>query len=149
MARRRGFTLAEILVVIVVIGIVSAAVAPALARGARPHPADAAAEEVRALLAGGRRAAVRGGVPVAVELDTRTGRYRVAADLPEGPPGKPVAEGALRLPAGVTVDPPAGTRRFTFGVLGAGQGAPVVVRSGGRTAAVEIDPWTGEVRAQR
>ncbi|CAA9325429.1 MAG: hypothetical protein AVDCRST_MAG68-2204 [uncultured Gemmatimonadetes bacterium] len=144
-----GFTLAEILVVMVVIGIVSAAVAPALVRGARPHPADAAAEEIRGVLAGGRRAAVRGGMPVAVELDTRTGRYRVAADDPEAPPGKPLAEGALELPAGVAVDPPAGVRRFTFGVLGAGQGAPVVVRGGGRTAAVQINPWTGEVRAAR
>ncbi len=144
--RRSGFTLAEVLVVLVVIGIVSAAVAPALARGARPHPVDAAAGEIRDLLAGARRTAVRRGTPVVVELDPRTGRYRVLADS-EDAPAKPIAEGVLPLPEGVASDPPAGTRRFTFGVLGAGQGGEVVMRSGGRTAAVGMDPWTGEVRA--
>ncbi len=143
--RRAGFTLAEILVVMVVIGIVSAAVAPALVRGARPHPADAAAGEIRDLLAGARRTAVRRGTPVVVELDARTGRYRVDAEPGDGPPAKPIAEGVLRLPEGVAGD--AGTRRFTFGVLGAGQGGEVVMKGGGRTAAVSIDPWTGEVRA--
>ncbi|HEX8362008.1 MAG TPA: GspH/FimT family pseudopilin [Longimicrobium sp.] len=145
--RRSGFTLAEVLVVLVVIGIVSAAVAPALARGARPHPVDAAAGEIRDLLAGARRTAVRRGTPVVVELDPRTGRYRVEADAGDGPPAKPIAEGVLQLPEGVAPDAPAGTRRFTFGVLGAGQGADVVMRGGGRTAAVGMDPWTGEVRA--
>lgn len=143
---RAGFTLAEVLVVLVLLGILSVVVAPSVAGGARPHPSMALAGEVRGLLAGARREAIRRGVPVALELDTRSGRFRVAPVSEDALPGPPVAEGVLPIPGGVAFDAPTGVRRFVFDPLGAGRGA-VVVRGGGRVAAVEIDPWTGEARA--
>lgn len=146
--RRSGFTLAEVLVALVVIGIVSAAVAPVLIRGARPHPADAAAAQVRDLLASARRVAVRRGASVDLELDTRNGRYQVRTGAAEEPQVV-VTEGDLVLPQSVSYTPPAGLRRFTFDALGAGRGEPITVQGGGRSARVEIDRWTGEARATR
>lgn len=146
--RRRGFTLAEVLVVMAVIGIVSAAVAPALVRTTRPHPADAAAVQVRDLAAGARRAAVRRGVDVVVELDTRDGRWSVDADVEDGPRPAPIATGTLVLPSGVAYEKGSGRVRFRFDPLGAGRGSRLALRGAGRTAAVEIDAWTGEVVAK-
>lgn len=147
--RRDGFTLAEILVVLVVIGIVSAAVAPALVRGSRPRPAAAAAAQVRDLLADTRRAAVRRGVPVAIEFDTRAGTYHVETDPGDERVAVTIAKGTLSLPNGVVYDPPASRRRFVFDALGTGWGPKVVLRGEGQVATVEIDRWTGVVDASR
>lgn len=146
--KRTGFTLAEILVVLVVIGIVSAAVAPVLVRGDRPHPAGSAANQVRDLLATARRTAVRRGEAVVLELDTRTGRYSMVSCAERASGEGCLAQGELVLPPQVAYDPPAGRRRFVFDPVGAGAGPALTLRGEGRSASVEIDPWTGEIRAR-
>lgn len=73
----RGFTLVELLVVLVVIGLVMAAVPMALQRGAPGLEARLAAREVAAVLRGARSEAILEGREVAVAFDTDAGAYAI------------------------------------------------------------------------
>lgn len=64
---RKGFTLVEVMVVLVVLGAAAALLIPCLARGGRHARVEACASNLRALHEGQRRYAAREGAPPAVE----------------------------------------------------------------------------------
>lgn len=138
--RRGGFTLVEMVVVLVILSIAAAAVAPALLRPSAPAEVEAAAQVVK-MLGGARRLAVERGEAVSLTLDPAARTWRAAAE----PVGDSLAAGALELPPGVAIAP-AGAPRFVFRPLGGAAGGPLTLAVEGRTVRVDVDRWTGEAR---
>lgn len=85
----RGFTLLEILVVILLIGIAAAAVSVSVAQGLTTARMNAASGELAAALRGTRVLAITRGEPQAFSLNIRTSTY------------KPAGRGDVTLPPGM------------------------------------------------
>ncbi|HEX2205098.1 MAG TPA: GspH/FimT family pseudopilin [Longimicrobium sp.] len=143
---RRGFTLVEVLVVLVILAIAAGAVAPAILAPGDDDDVSAAVRETVKLLGSARREAARRGAEVTLSLDPGTGRYDVRA-AGEGASPDSVAAGTLALPAGVTASAPVPRAEFRFDPEGGGWGVPLTLK-GSRVAVVEVDRWTGEIRVE-
>src|SRR6266566_2807249 len=117
---RRGFTLVEMLVVLVLLGLAAALVAPAFV------PPRARQTELVELIGATRDAAVRRGEVVALHVE-RSGAWQV-----EG-----VAAGRLATPL------PAAPFTLIVSPLGS---CAFDVRSGAAARAIRLDPLTCEVR---
>jgi general secretion pathway protein H len=137
---RRGFTLVEVVVVLVILAVTAAAVAPALLSPAPRGPEAAAAEVVR-LLSSARRLAVDRAQPVSLALNPTAGTWRAVAE----PAGDSLGAGTLALPEGVTLTAE-GPARFVFHPMGGATGGWLTLSDGARTARVQVDRWTGEAR---
>jgi prepilin-type N-terminal cleavage/methylation domain-containing protein len=143
-----GFTLVEVVTVVVVIGIAAAVAGPALRPGPR-ESAGAAARALRATYDDARSLAARRGVPVVVVLETSTDSFAVFAE-PEGAPREVVVSGRLPLPAGGAVTGGHGGRaeaRFT--PLGRARADVVTLVDEGGRHVVSVEPMTGTVRRDR
>ena len=75
----RGFTLIELVVVLLILGLTLAAVAPAFA-ARRDKSLDAAVDAIAMLLRTARNTALETAVPTAVTIDPATARVWVRAD---------------------------------------------------------------------
>lgn len=138
---RAGFTLVEIVVVLLVLGVAAGAVAPALLRDGGPQdPVDRTAEELAALLRSARHRAVAEGQATVLVLDPASGRYWLEGDS--------VREGVVERAPGVTLSAATPRVRFEFASTGGAWGQPVVVAGAVRGAVVTVDPWTGEAGVQ-
>ncbi len=91
MMSRSGFTLVEVVVVLAIVGIVTAVAVPSLTSALRRSPHEEAVTAVVTTLARARALAVRSGAPV---------RAIVTAEGRVADPGGPVS-----LPAGARVEP--------------------------------------------
>jgi type II secretion system protein H len=141
-----GFTLVEVLVVILVLSLAAGVVAPALLGPGGRGDAEQAAEDVVALLRAARRTAVEEGITVSVRLDPATGRYWVA----EGDGGhRHRAAGRVSLVNGVRLVAAEPRPRFTFLAVGGASGEVVLVQGPADQALVRVDPWTGDPRVER
>lgn len=138
---RRGFTIVEMVVVLVVLGITAAAVAPALLGSGREAGPHAVADELVAVLSTARRMAVERGEPVTLALG-RSGAYVARA----GAASDSVGGGSLDLPPGVALAVDGGAARFVFLPLGTARGPAVRVNGAGTSLEVEVDRWTGDAR---
>ena len=128
MPRRSGFTLIEILVVLILMGLAAALVAPALL----PHHHDQSA--LSALLASAREVAARRGEVVYLHIDP-TGQWRMEAGA--NPLAGTLATGSVPpfLAASVTLMvSPLGSCAFD-------------VRSAAAAGAVALDPLTCQIRS--
>lgn len=143
MTARAGFTLVEMVTVIVVLGIVAAVAAPAL----RPDRRDSgayAARALRAAYAEARSTAARRGVPVLVVVETATDSFALFAER-EGAAPEPLRAGRLPLPAGATIvggREGRATARFT--PLGRARADAVTLVDGDQRYPVAVDAWTGD-----
>jgi prepilin-type N-terminal cleavage/methylation domain-containing protein len=127
-ARRSGFTLLELLVVLILMGLVAVLVAPALL----PHHHDQSA--LNALLGSAREVAARRGEVVYVHIDP-TGEWRMEAGA--NPLEAPLGTGRMQpfFTTGVTLMvSPLGSCGFD-------------VRSAAAVGAEALDPLTCEMRA--
>jgi prepilin-type N-terminal cleavage/methylation domain-containing protein len=149
-ARRRrvpaGLTLVELLVVLVLLGVMAAAVVPALDRGARTG-SGVAVQAVEAVLAASREVAVARGAMVTVTIDVETGTWVVTASAHPADPGDTVRTGRLPLGDQARIEnPPGGHASFTFDPLGRARGPDLVIGEPGSRHELRIDPWTGRTR---
>ena len=143
--RRRGFTLVELLVVLMILAIAAAAVAPTL-RAANRRPAADAGRAAAALARRAQHAAAVRGGRVTVSIELATGRFWSTA------PGAALA-GADTLEAGV-VARGAGARwsggsdgwgTLTFDPDGPARADLLEVTDGRERYALLVSPWTGAV----
>ncbi len=141
----RGFSLIEIVVVLLLLGIAAAVTAPALARLDERDPVGDGAERVRGVLRGARLAAVERGRPVVVVIVPEEARYRAWL---AGDEARPLAEAALELADGVRLEATEPRPTFVFSPRGPAHGPALSVRRGARAATVAVDPWTGAARVR-
>ncbi|MGQ9369543.1 type II secretion system protein [Azospirillum sp. ST 5-10] len=129
-----GFTLLELLVVLAILGLLTALLVPAVAD--RPAAAAAvAARDLTTALRATRAAALAADRPATFVLDPASGRFAV--------PGRP----PQRLAPGVSVAVTDGAPAVTFYPEGGATAARFVVQPGGH--GVSVDWLTGAVRHER
>jgi type IV fimbrial biogenesis protein FimT len=142
-AARPGFTLVEMLVVLVILGVVAGVSVPAIRDLRAADPLEKAASDASTLLARARQTAVERGLPVRVTLDPATRRYWVRA-LARSAPMDSVTTDTLPLPPNVEIDVPAPRLAITFTPTGEAHGDTITFRWQGRIASVSADQWTGD-----
>lgn len=148
MRARNGFTLLEVLVAFLILGIMAAVAAPALL-SERTEPAMVEAEgRIDALFRLARDSAIVSAMPVTVVmdsmssrvwLDVRGGTARLIGDGDTAGPGE-----SLELPASVRMRLPSMRTRFTFLPTGAASGDSIVLEGpAGDLRIIRVNPWTG------
>jgi prepilin-type N-terminal cleavage/methylation domain-containing protein len=145
-----GFTLIEVLVVLVILGVMAGVTVPALAGlPEKKEPAEELASELRSLLRGGKRLAIERGVAVVVSLDPETGRYRIApvvSGSTKAASANPAMDGFLEIPSGVRFLSTSGPQRFRFDRLGSASGPVITIRADtGFQVRISVSPWTGGI----
>lgn len=143
---RLGFTLIEVVVVLVLLGLVAGVTAPAFRDSASTGAGGQVAREVVSLLERARTTALERGTAVRVVLDPVTGGYTVAADSAGGV--VPVREGRVTLPAGVTLV--TATLRYTasFGATAVAGADTLRIRGTDGETRLTVNRWTGTARAE-
>ena len=141
--QRAGFTLIEMIVVLIIIAVLAGLTAPAMARMVSPHLDDGDALPVAALFRSARREAVERGLVVSVTLDAANARYRADSAGVRGT--GLLSEGTLELDEGVSLETESLRVFFTFRPDGSVFGDTITVRSRWSTSRVSIDRWTGAI----
>jgi general secretion pathway protein H len=140
---RAGFTLIEMIVVIIVIAITAGLTAPAIMRMAGAQTDETDTAPVAALLRGARRQALEGGAVVTVIVDPENARYR--ADTSSARGAGLLSEGVLSLEPGVTLESDSIRVRFTFRPDGSVFGDTLTVHGRTTSSRISIDRWTGAI----
>jgi type II secretion system protein H len=143
---RKGFTLVEMLIVIVILAIVSAVTVPAL----RANPDDeltTSANAVTKLMQRSRQTAVERGQTVTLVVDVENARYW-ATIVSTGEPDSLVSYGPIELAPGVAITADKSRARYVFAPSGAASGGPLQVRMDSRAAVITLNQWTGDARAE-
>jgi prepilin-type N-terminal cleavage/methylation domain-containing protein len=145
--RRSGFTLVEMLVVLMMIGAGAMVVAPALRRpderGASPS-----ADALAAAIGKARLAAVTRAVPVMVEVDVAGGRWTTVAQ-PADRRSDTVDAGALPLSPDTRLAGGDGAfAMVVFDGLGRARADRITVSDRGGAQEIEVDAWTGAARVR-
>jgi len=145
--RSAGLTLAELLVVLLILGMVAAVTTPALRRPGMS--AGSAAQEIAGVLGAARAAAAARGDVVRVSIELETGAFLVAADADGAGSPKILRAGRIALPADARLTGGSeGTARAAFHPLGRARADTVVVERGARAFVVAVDAWTGAVHVR-
>jgi len=124
---RNGFSLIELVVVLMIMAIVAGAVAPAMVRSTRER---APGEDIVNLLREARRLAARTGLPVQVTVRGQSFSLAVSAGQPR--------KGRLQI---VTQD----TADFSFEPTGMATGDSLRFIDAGKSRVAVLDAWTGDV----
>ncbi len=139
--RRDGFTLFEVLVVLAIIGLVTAVIAPALFRGFGGTQARAAAYEIAAALRQARSEAVAENADVAVVFDLTGHAYALERARPKALP-----EGLrLDLYAAEVEQLDASTGGIRFFPDGSATGGQITVGDEVGRYQVDVDWLTGRI----
>ena len=154
-SRERAFTLLELLIVLLLVGLASALVVPRMVASLPGVQLKSAARAVAASLRYARSQAVFETVPYAASLDGRRGLLVVEpAEEPEAPERRRVYELPEGIEARVLDGEAAGEdtedRRVLFFPRGDSSGGRVVLRDPRqREYAITVDPITGTVEVER
>jgi type II secretion system protein H len=144
---RRGFSLIEIVVVLLILGLVAAVTVPAFLSRAEPDAIARAAQDVTSVLERARRTAVERGVNTAVRLDPKSLRYDVSAD--SGTARQSLAQGTMAMPPGTETIAERDRLAFVFTPDGRATSDALSLRLGTSVVRILVDPWRGDVRAFR
>ena len=144
--RNGGFTLIEVVVVLVLLGVVASVTVPAFRNAASGGPRVEVTGEVLRLLEGARSTALDRATVTRLMLDPRSGSYRVEADSI----GNRVTsrEGRLTLPAGVALEGGPGWATACFTATGMAVADTITVVGPDGASRISVDRWSGVPRAQ-
>lgn len=142
--RKHGFTLVEISVSLLLIGIATAVVAPAVRQAS--SPSEAVVSEVRSVLERARGKAAVHGRAVEVRLDFPTGEYTMIMAGAGEASEYPLERGRLHGIRGFRRDGPSGQHLvLRFSPLGDASAEGMGFESIPGTVTITLDRWTGRV----
>lgn len=141
MTRQSGFTLLELVVVLVIVGVISAVTIPAFYAGPPDDPAVVGASEVVSLLRSARSRALGRAQPVSLRINPRTRLFTLTTETADSI--QQIAQGIVTLPRGVSLRTSSVMAQFRFAASGAARGDTLFVRGSGPAVAVWVDRWTG------
>lgn len=136
---RRGFTLVEVVVVLLILGAVTAVSVPAFRAIDPSDDLQQGVAEVRRVLDRARATARANGHRVTVTLDQESRRYWV---------DRPAVTGTLALPREIQLWSDGPRPRVAFEASGAASASPLAVQGGGRAIAIRVDSFTGQTDAR-
>ncbi|MEX1181765.1 MAG: GspH/FimT family protein [Gemmatimonadota bacterium] len=145
MMARGGFTLIELVVVLLIVAVATAVTVPALLSEPVETELDAATHRIQDLFRIARDSAVRAGVPVTVTIDSATGAVWLGSETVDG--GAVRAGGPLELPPGVGLQLSEARATFSFSPGGAAFADSLLLRAGTEERLITIDTWTGHMVA--
>jgi type II secretion system protein H len=144
-AVRVGFTLVEMLIVIVILAIVSAVTVPALL-STPDDELTTSANALTTLMQRSRQTAVERGQSVTLVVDAENTRYWATIER-TGVPDSVVSYGPVELVSGATLTSDEPRSRYVFASSGAASGGPLTVRLDSRAAVITLNKWTGDAHA--
>ena len=140
---KRGFTLLEMLVVLVVIATVTAVTVPAITRLNDEDELTGAARELVTLLERARATSVEQGVPVTMTINPVSGRYWLRVGRSLAP--EVFRPGTVSLNPGVTLASTLDRVTFSFDPLGPAHGDSLYVRAPSGGSLIGVERWTGRL----
>jgi type II secretion system protein H len=149
--RRRGYTLLELIIVVVILGVIAAIAAPRLAMSAESKRVHTAAKRLAADLGTARTSAMATSSPRTVTISLTDAKYSISNISDIDRMGMQYMVDLGRDPYGVTVD---SMTAGTGGVIvfnasgGVSRGGTIVLRRGDERRNVVIDPSTGKARVK-
>jgi prepilin-type N-terminal cleavage/methylation domain len=143
-APRRGFTLWELTMVLLVLAIAGTLAVPAFARFGTEQPSQGA-DGVLGLLRDARKASLDYDATVTLRLDPKTLKYQ--ADTSTAAGVGVLAEGVLDMGLKETLVSDQARLLYIFQPTGAAFADTVVVHGGDVPLVVRVDPWSGVARA--
>ncbi len=138
---RHGFTLAEVVVVLALLGVMAAVAVPAFTRLDAADDATRAAGDVVRVLRAARRTALERAVTTTVVVDPTGDHYWTSLGDSAGDRDS----GTFAFPPGVALLGPEPRAQFVFQPTGSATADSLVVRGPEHTALVTVDRWTGDV----
>ncbi|QDU40153.1 Type II transport protein GspH [Maioricimonas rarisocia] len=141
-----GFTLVDMVVTVLIIGILAAAVAPRFANTIHAYRADAAAQRLQADLGWARQHAISSSAVVIVQFSPGSSAYTISGVMHLDQGGQPYDVDLLDDPyqASVTAPTFGGDNAVQFDRFGQpDSGGTITVTSGGSSQTVTIDADTG------
>ena len=136
----RGFTVVELLVVLVMVGVTLGVVGPAfVARDSAPDGVDV----VLRLIERTKRTAIASARTTTLVIDPTAARAWVRSG---GAAPAIDTSFAMDLPPTASMTSAVARPTFTFDADGGGTSGELHVNDARRSAAISVDPWTGEIR---
>lgn len=145
MAPERGFTLVEVVAVLAIIAVVSAAVVPALLDDRQDSAATTA--EILHVLHRARATSLQQNVGVTLTIDPSSGRYWIGIDSDSVV--RQLVEGQIDSAREVHLISASPRHRYQFTPVGTATGEPLRIESNSGDWSIEVEPWTGEPRRVR
>ena len=143
MRNRRGFTLMEMGVCLVIMAIAAAVVTPAISRMGAGKPENGA-DKLLKLLQQARNFSIERNYTVNVRIDPVTSRFRVDTS---GTNGLGIlADSTLDLAASETLETNLDRLQYTFRPTGAVMGDSVIIRGIGTSSLLSVNAFTGEAK---
>lgn len=143
---RKGFTLLEMVLVLLIVGIVLAMTVPAMGGLGQDPEEGAPWKEIADLLRSSRNLALENAVTVKLVLDPEYGLYRVDSAGPRG--AGLVAEGRLIVGLNMQVFADSLRAKFAFHPDGSAFSDSLIVSSSGFATKLSVDLFTGEVKIE-
>jgi general secretion pathway protein H len=143
---RRGFTLVELIVVLIVIAIAGGVAVPELLRAMDVGADDGEVAPLTALLRDARRTSIEHAVIVTLVLDPEGARYRADSASVYG--SGLIHEGTIEMESGVAMQSDSLRLHFTFRPDGSAFSDTVVVAGRWGSSRVMVDRWTGAIRVE-
>jgi prepilin-type N-terminal cleavage/methylation domain-containing protein len=141
---RRGFTLWELTMVLLIMAIAASLAAPAFARFGTDQPTGPA-DKMIGLLRDARKASIDFNATVTLRMDPKTLKYQIDTSGVRGS-GR-LAEGTLDMGLMATLESTEPRLRYVFRPSGVAFADTVIVRGGEIPLIVRVDPWSGVARA--
>jgi general secretion pathway protein H len=144
--RRSGFTLLEMVLVLLIMGIVFAMVIPSMSSMGSDPEEGQSWKELADLLRSSRVLALENGVTVKLMLDPQSGAYRVDSTGARG--AGIVREGQIEVGLNMSIYADSARARFSFRPDGSAFSDSLIMRASGYATKISVDPFTGEVKIE-
>ena len=144
--KRRGFTLIEMVLVLIIIGVVFAMVVPNIASIGRDPEEGKPWKEIADLLRSSRQMALENAVTVRLVMDPINGYFRVDSSGARG--AGLVEEGQLDIGLNLSIYADSSRAKFAFRPDGSAFSDSLIIRSSGFETKLFVDPFSGEVKIE-